>query len=65
VITYVMPAVAVVLGILVLSESFTVATAVGLALILGGTALSTARERPPRRARRPAAVAVARRGPSD
>jgi drug/metabolite transporter (DMT)-like permease len=45
VITYVMPAVAVVLGILVLGEPFTAGTAAGLALILAGTALSTARER--------------------
>ena len=40
-----MPAVAVVLGILVLGEPFTAGTAAGLALILAGTALSTARER--------------------
>jgi drug/metabolite transporter (DMT)-like permease len=50
VITYVMPGVAVVLGILVLSEPFTAGTAVGLALILGGTVLATAREgRTPKR----------------
>ena len=41
VITYVMPAVAVLLGVAFLSEPFTVSTAVGLALILGGSALAT------------------------
>jgi drug/metabolite transporter (DMT)-like permease len=56
VITYVMPAVAVVLGILVLSEPLTAGTALGLALTIGGTALSTAREerRGTSRGRRPA-----------
>jgi drug/metabolite transporter (DMT)-like permease len=41
VITYVMPAVAVLLGVAFLSEPFTLSTAVGLALILGGSALAT------------------------
>jgi len=62
VITYVMPAVAVVLGILVLSEPFAPGTALGLALILGGTALSTAREERRASGRRRAAVADAPTG---
>jgi drug/metabolite transporter (DMT)-like permease len=41
VITYVNPAVALLLGVLVLDESFTVATAVGFALILAGSVLAT------------------------
>lgn len=45
VITYVNPAVAVLLGVLVLDESFTVATAVGFVLILGGSVLATSRAR--------------------
>lgn len=45
VITYVNPAVAVLLGVLVLDESFTVATAVGFVLILGGSVLATGRAR--------------------
>lgn len=43
VITYVNPAVAVLLGVLVLDESFTVATAVGFVLILLGSVLATSR----------------------
>jgi drug/metabolite transporter (DMT)-like permease len=43
VITYVNPAVAVLLGVLVLDEKFTVATAVGFVLILTGSVLATAR----------------------
>jgi drug/metabolite transporter (DMT)-like permease len=48
VITYVNPAVAVVLGVAVLGERFTVGTGVGFALILLGSYLSTrrVRERP-------------------
>jgi drug/metabolite transporter (DMT)-like permease len=40
-ITYVNPAVAVVLGVLVLGEPVTPGTLVGFALILGGCAMST------------------------
>ena len=64
VITYVNPAVAVLLGVLVLNEAFTAATAVGFALILLGSVLATSRRRPvepvvaleaePRRPGRPA-----------
>ena len=43
VITYVNPAVAVLLGVLILDESFTVATAAGFALILLGSVLATSR----------------------
>jgi drug/metabolite transporter (DMT)-like permease len=43
VITYVNPAVAVLLGVLVLDERFTVATGVGFVLILAGSVLATAR----------------------
>jgi drug/metabolite transporter (DMT)-like permease len=52
VITYVNPAVAVLLGVLILDEAFTVATGVGFALILAGSVLATSR---PRRAEEPAA----------
>jgi drug/metabolite transporter (DMT)-like permease len=45
VITYVNPAVALVLGVVVLDESFTVVTAIGFALILVGSVLGTARDR--------------------
>jgi drug/metabolite transporter (DMT)-like permease len=45
VITYVNPAVALVLGVLVLNERFTVGAAVGFALILIGSYLSTRRQR--------------------
>jgi drug/metabolite transporter (DMT)-like permease len=45
VITYVNPAVAVLLGVLVLGESFTLATAAGFALILVGSVLATSRQR--------------------
>jgi drug/metabolite transporter (DMT)-like permease len=43
VITYVNPAVAVLLGVTLLDESFTAATAVGFALILAGSVLATRR----------------------
>jgi drug/metabolite transporter (DMT)-like permease len=43
VITYVNPAVAVLLGVTLLNESFTAATAVGFALILAGSVLATRR----------------------
>lgn len=46
VITYVNPAVAVLLGVVLLDETFTVATAVGFALILLGSVLATARTAP-------------------
>jgi drug/metabolite transporter (DMT)-like permease len=45
VITYVNPAVAVLLGVLILGESFTLATAAGFALILVGSVLATSRQR--------------------
>src|SRR5919107_1101310 len=51
VITYVNPAVALVLGVVVLGESFTVVTAIGFALILVGSVLGTGRDR--RRAETP------------
>jgi drug/metabolite transporter (DMT)-like permease len=53
VITYVNPAVALLLGVVILDESFTVATAVGFGLILIGSVLATARDRmpPPRQSR--------------
>jgi drug/metabolite transporter (DMT)-like permease len=47
VITYVNPAVALVLGVAVLNESFTVVTAIGFALILVGSVLGTGRDRRP------------------
>jgi drug/metabolite transporter (DMT)-like permease len=45
VITYVNPAVAVALGVLLLGEPFTLGTAVGFVLILAGCALATVRSR--------------------
>jgi drug/metabolite transporter (DMT)-like permease len=46
VITYVNPAVAVLLGVLILDEAFTAATAVGFVLILLGSVLATSRKAP-------------------
>jgi drug/metabolite transporter (DMT)-like permease len=43
VITYVNPAVAVLLGVTLLDEAFTLATAVGFVLILAGSVLATRR----------------------
>jgi drug/metabolite transporter (DMT)-like permease len=57
VITYLNPAVALLLGVAVLDEAFTVATAVGFALILAGSVLAT--RRPDRRAAAPAEVTAA------
>ena len=48
VITYVNPAVAVLLGVVVLNEAFTLATGAGFALILLGSVLATAPSSPPR-----------------
>lgn len=57
VITYVNPAVALLLGVMVLDERVTVVTGVGFALILAGCVLATSRDqRPSRRRRRPAEV---------
>lgn len=50
VITYVNPAVAIALGVLILGESLTVSIAAGFMLILAGSVLATARDRGPRRA---------------
>jgi drug/metabolite transporter (DMT)-like permease len=47
VITYVNPAVAAVLGVLVLSETFTAAMAIGFLLVIAGSLLATARRRAP------------------
>ena len=47
VITYVNPAVALVLGVVVLDEAFTIVTAIGFALILLGSVLGTGRDRRP------------------
>jgi drug/metabolite transporter (DMT)-like permease len=47
VITYVNPAVAALLGVLVLRESFTVGMGVGFALVLAGSILATRRKAPP------------------
>jgi drug/metabolite transporter (DMT)-like permease len=48
VITYVNPAVAAVLGVLVLDEAFTTGMGVGFALVLIGSVLATSRARRPR-----------------
>jgi drug/metabolite transporter (DMT)-like permease len=42
-VTYLLPVVAIVLGVLVLSESITVTTLAGIALVLGGVALTRRR----------------------
>ena len=55
VITYVNPAVAAVLGVLVLNEQFSAAMAIGFALVILGSALAT---RPSRRAEAPRHVAA-------
>lgn len=47
VITYVNPAVAIVLGVLVLSEPFTIGVAIGFPLVIVGSVLATARSRRP------------------
>ena len=59
VITYVNPAVAVLLGVTLLDEDFTVATAIGFVLILAGSVLATRRS--PRRPRSPARAPTDRR----
>jgi drug/metabolite transporter (DMT)-like permease len=46
VITYINPAVAVLLGVLVLDERFTVAIAIGFVLVLAGSVLATSRPAP-------------------
>jgi len=58
VITYVNPAVAVVLGVLLLGERFTVGTAVGFVLILIGCALATRRAAPATAPEAQAAIAT-------
>jgi drug/metabolite transporter (DMT)-like permease len=60
VITYVNPAVAVLLGVLILDEPFTAATGVGFVLILAGSVLATARSR----GRRPVPATASRREPA-
>jgi drug/metabolite transporter (DMT)-like permease len=62
VITYLNPAVAVLLGVVILDEPFTTATALGFALILSGSVLATRKSKPaaegvPRAAAEPAVVA--------
>ena len=47
VITYINPAVAVLLGVLVLGEQFTIGMVIGFALVLAGSVLATARSRRP------------------
>jgi drug/metabolite transporter (DMT)-like permease len=47
VITYVNPAVAVLLGVVVLGEGFTLVTGIGFVLVLGGSVLATSRPKAP------------------
>jgi drug/metabolite transporter (DMT)-like permease len=61
VITYVNPAVAATLGVLVLEETFTLPMAIGFGLVIVGSLLAT---RPTRRALEPAVVEAAELGPS-
>jgi drug/metabolite transporter (DMT)-like permease len=65
VITYVNPAVAILLGVLVLGEPFTVAIGVGFVLVLAGSVLATsgARPKPVPAAAEPATVAPAGSAP--
>jgi drug/metabolite transporter (DMT)-like permease len=65
VITYVNPAVALLLGVVVLNESFTIATAVGFGLILLGSVLATARDRSGPRRRTTPRVPSARADAAD
>jgi drug/metabolite transporter (DMT)-like permease len=51
VITYINPAVAIVLGILVLNEPFTVGVAIGFPLVIIGAVLATSRSADDRRRR--------------
>ena len=60
VITYVNPAVALLLGVAILDESFTVATGVGFGLILLGSVLATSRDRSGPRRRTPSRVTAGR-----
>ena len=53
IITYVNPAVAAILGVAILGESFTPAMGVGLALVIAGSALATRRPRRPTPRERP------------
>lgn len=46
-VTYLLPVVAIVLGVLVLGESITVTTLAGIALVLAGVALTRSRVKPP------------------
>jgi len=54
IITYINPAVAAVLGVLVLHETFTLSMGIGLALVIAGSALAT---RPSGRVQQPTAAA--------
>jgi drug/metabolite transporter (DMT)-like permease len=58
VITYVNPAVAVALGVLLLAEPFTVGTAIGFVLILAGCVLATRRSGAPPAAEEPTPIAM-------
>jgi drug/metabolite transporter (DMT)-like permease len=48
VITYINPAVAILLGVLILNEPFTIGTAIGFPLVILGSILATARNRDPK-----------------
>ena len=45
-VTYLLPAVAIVLGVVVLSETITVSALVGIALVMAGVALTRRRAKP-------------------
>lgn len=62
VITYINPAVAVVLGVVFLHEPFTAATAAGFALILAGSVLATRARRPAPALPEPAVAALSETG---
>ena len=63
VITYVNPAVAAVLGVLVLQETFTIAMGIGFALVILGSTLATRPSRAAQGARPPAVEAALRPAP--
>jgi drug/metabolite transporter (DMT)-like permease len=60
VVTYLNPAVAAILGVLILHETFTLPMAVGFALVILGSAVATrpAQPRPPKAAEQPAEIAL-------
>jgi drug/metabolite transporter (DMT)-like permease len=59
-VTYLLPVVAIVLGVLVLSETVTATMLVGIAMVLVGVALTRRRTRPPQMTPQPSAAELSR-----